>query len=96
MRVLLIWIIVVSALDVSYCVHDGTGFVRDEMNPLVTYVVTACGLPVFVGVKLFGTSLVCLVLREMYVLGYAYRHVVVTAMCTVQLAVLLSYVPRWF
>ena len=96
MRVLLIWIIGVSALDAAYCVHDGAGFVRDEVNPLVSYVVTEWRLPVFVGMKLFGTSLSCLLMREMVDCGYRHRHVVVTAMCTVQLAVLLSYVPRWF
>ena len=96
MRIALIWIAAVSALDAAYCVHDGYGFVSDELNPLVVWVVEQAGIAGLVGAKVIGTSLVLMTLYELWFVRYCHRWIVVTVLCMVQLAVVLSYIPRWW
>ena len=96
MRLALIWIAAVSALDAAYCVHDGYGFVSDELNPLVVWVVEQAGIAGLVGAKVIGTSLVLMTLYELWFVRYRHRWIVVTVLCMVQLAVVLSYIPRWW
>ena len=95
MRLALIWIAAVSALDAAYCVHDGYGFVSDELNPLVVWVVEQAGIAGLVGAKVLGTSIVMVAITDMYTREYGYRCGVVTVLCMVQALVVLSYVPRW-
>ena len=96
MRLALIWIAAVSALDAAYCVHEGYGFVSDELNPLVVWVVEQAGIAGLVGAKVIGTSLVLMTLYELWFARYRHRWIGVTVLCMVQLAVVLSYIPRWW
>ena len=95
MRTALIWIAAVSALDAAYCVHDGSDFVVDEINPLVIYLMRIGGMPSLVAWKVLGTSLAIYGLQAMTYRDYRHRCMIVTVMCMVQALVVLSYIPRW-
>ena len=95
MRIAVLWILVISALDAGYCVHDGSGLASVELNPLVVWLLDLGGMPALVGAKVAGTSLVVWLIGEMRRLRYGHCCVTVAVICMVQLVVLLSYVPRW-
>ena len=94
LRFALLFIILVSCLDVWFCLEDAEFLKEFEMNPLARWVIERAGVHGLVAIKHGGVATVVASLCHLEDRRYRFRRVVLWVILAIQALVLGCYVVR--